>query len=114
MLSRSCRNTSRLMTARNSMMRSFGINCFKRTRLKSDDLGRLEIGASLQTRELRVADRGEDDAEERLADTGNAAQQQVARVHLPLFVLVVGGRNLRQQDDVGERLRRLVSDERLA
>ena len=30
------------------------------------------------------------------------------------FSLVVGGRNLRQQDDVGERLRRVVADQRLA
>src|SRR5256885_416480 len=38
----------------------------------------------------------------------------VAIVHLALFALVVGGRNLGEQDDVGERLRRVVADERLA
>ena len=49
-----------------------------------------------------------------LPTPGHAAQQQVAGVDLPLLVLVVGGRDLRQQDDVGERLRRVVADERLA
>ena len=82
--------------------------------LEADDFGRLQVGAALDARELGVADRGEDDAEERLADAGHAAQQQVAGVDLPLLVLVVGGRNLRQQDDVGERLRGVVTDERLA
>ena len=82
--------------------------------LEADDLGRLQVGAALDARELRVADRREDHAEERLADAGHAAQQQVAGVDLALLVLVVGRRNLRQQHDVGERLRRLVADERLA
>ena len=82
--------------------------------LEADDLGRLQVGAALDARELRVADGGEDDAEERLADAGHAAQQQVAGVDLPLLVLVVGRRNLRQQHDVGERLLGVVADERLA
>ena len=82
--------------------------------LEADDFGRLQVGAALEARELGVADRGEDDAEERLADARHAAQQQVAGVDLPLFVLVVGGRNFRQQHDVGERLRGVVADERLA
>ena len=82
--------------------------------LEADDLGRLQIGASLDARELRVADRREDDAEKRLADAGHAAQQQVAGVDLPLLVLVVGRRNLRQQHDVGERLFGVVADERVA
>ena len=82
--------------------------------LEPDDFGRLQIGAPLEPRELRVADRGEDHAEEGLADAGDAAQQQVAGVDLPLFLLVVGRRDFREQDDIGERLRRLVADERLA
>ena len=82
--------------------------------LKADDLGRLQVGAALEARELRVADRGEDDAEERLADARHAAQQQVAGVDLPLLVLVVGGRNLRQQHDVGEGLFGVVADEGVA
>ena len=36
--------------------------------LKADDFGRLQVGASLEPRELRVADRRENHAEERLAD----------------------------------------------
>ena len=36
--------------------------------LKADDFGRLQVGAALDARELGVADRGEDDAEKRLAD----------------------------------------------
>ena len=82
--------------------------------LKADHFGRLEIGASLEPGELRVADRREDDAEERLADAGHAPQQQVAGVDLPLLALVVGRRDFRQEHDVGQRLRRVVSDERLA
>ena len=49
-----------------------------------------------------------------LPTPGTPAQQQVAGVDLTLFLLVVGGRNLRQQDDVGEDLGLLVADERLA
>jgi hypothetical protein len=82
--------------------------------LKADDFGRLQVGAALQTHELRVADRGEDDAEERLADAGDAAQQEVAGVDLAVLLLVVGRRNFRQEDHVGERFRRIVADERLA
>ena len=74
--------------------------------LEADDLGGLQVGAALDARELGVADRRENDAEEGLADAGHAAQQQVAGVDLPLLLLVVGGRNLRQQHDVGERLGR--------
>ena len=77
--------------------------------LEADDLGRLQVGASLQADELRVADRGEDDAEERLADARHAAQQQVAGVDLSLLLLVVRGRNLRHQHDVGERLGGVVA-----
>ena len=47
--------------------------------LKADDLGGLQVGAPLEAGELRVADGGEDDAEERLADARHAAQQQIAR-----------------------------------
>ena len=49
-----------------------------------------------------------------LPTPGHAAQQQVAGVDLALFVLVVGGRDFRQQHDVGERLGRVVADQRLA
>ncbi len=82
--------------------------------LKADDFGRLEIGASLETRELGVADGREDHAEECLPDAGHAAQQQVARVDLPLLLLVVRRRDFRQQDDIGERLGGLVADQGLA
>ena len=82
--------------------------------LEADDLGRLQVGAALDARELRAADRGEDDAEKRLADARDAAQQQVAGVDLALLVLVVRRRNFRQQHDVGERLLGLVADERVA
>ena len=82
--------------------------------LEPDHLGRLQVGAALDACELGVADRREDDAEERLADARHAAQQEVAGVDLALLVLVVGRRNLGQKHDVGQRLRRLVSDERLA
>ena len=82
--------------------------------LEADDLGRLQVGAALQARELRVADRREDHAEKRLADARHAAQQQVAGVDLPLLILVVGGRDLRQQHDVGEGLFRFVADQRVA
>ncbi len=81
---------------------------------KPDDFGGLQVGAPLDARELRVADRRDDDAEERLADARHAPQQQVAGVHLALLVLVVRRRNLRHQHDVGERLFPLVSNERLA
>ncbi len=74
--------------------------------LEADDFGRLQVGAALQARELRVADGREDDAEERLADAGHAAQQQVAGADLALFLLVVGRGNFGQQDDVGELLGR--------
>ena len=82
--------------------------------LEADDFGRLQIGAALQPRELGVADGREDDAEERLADAGHAAQQEVAGVDLPLFGFVVGGRNLGEQDDVGDGLGGVVADQRLA
>ena len=82
--------------------------------LEADDFGRLEIGASLDAREPGVADRRENHAEERLANAGHASQQKVAGVDLPLFVLVVGGRDFRQQHDVGEGLGGFVSDKRLA
>ncbi len=79
--------------------------------LEADHFGRLQVGAPLEAREFGVADGGEDDAEERLADARHAAQQQVAGVHLTLFALVVGGRNFRHQDDVGEGLGGVVADE---
>jgi hypothetical protein len=82
--------------------------------LKPDDLRRLQIGAALNTRELGAADRGEDDAEECLADAGYAAQQQVAGVDLPLLVLVVRRRNLGEEHDIGQRLFRLIADESVA
>jgi hypothetical protein len=81
--------------------------------LKADDLGGLQIRAALQTRERRVADGGEDHAEERLADPGTPRSSRLPAVDLSLFVLVVGGRNLRQQHDVGERLLGVVADERV-
>src|SRR3989339_688765 len=79
--------------------------------LEADNLGRLKVGASLQPRELRVANRREDDAEEGLPDARDAAEQQVARVDLAMLVFVVGRRNLRQQDDIGQSLGGLVPDE---
>ena len=82
--------------------------------LKPDDLGGLQVGAPLKPRKLRVADRGDDHAEERLADTRHPSQQQVAGVHLSLLVLVVRRRNLRHQHDIGERLLPFVSDQGLA
>ena len=82
--------------------------------LEADDFRRLQVGASLDARELRVADRREDHAEEGLADTRHAAQEQVAGVDLPLLALVVGRRNFGKQDDVGQRFRGVVPDERLA
>ena len=82
--------------------------------LEADDFGRLQVGAALDARELRVADRGQNDAEERLPDAGHAAQEQVAGVDLPLFLLVVRRRNFRHQDDVGEGLGRVVADERFS
>ena len=82
--------------------------------LEADDLGGLQVGASLEAREAGVADGGEDDAEERLADAGHPAQQEVARVDLALFLLVVGGGNLRQQDDVGQNLGQVIADQGLA
>src|SRR5688572_31487876 len=53
-------------------------------------LFRSEIGTALDARELRVADCGKDDAEERFADAGHAAQQQVAGVDLAVGSLVIG------------------------
>ena len=106
----SSRMTSAEASGPNSVMNSPGRRV---DHLKADDLGRLQVGAALEARELRVADRREDHAEERLAHAGHAAEQQVAGVDLPLLVLVVGGRDLRQQNDVGERLFRLVADERV-
>jgi hypothetical protein len=47
--------------------------------LEADDLGGLQVGAPLDAGELRVADGGEDHAEEGLAHARHAAQQQVAR-----------------------------------
>ncbi len=82
--------------------------------LEADHFGRLQVGAALDARELGVADRGQDDAEERLADARHAAQQEVARVDLPLLLLVVGRRNFRQQHEVGQDLGLLVTDEGLA
>ena len=82
--------------------------------LEADDFGRLQVGAALDARELRVADGGEDDAEKRLPDARDAAQEQVAGVDLALLLLVVGRRDFRQQHDVGERLGGVVADERLA
>ena len=82
--------------------------------LEADDFGRLQVGASLDARELGVADRREDHAEERLADARHAAQQQVAGVDLPLLLLVVSGRNLRQEHDVGQDLGLGITDEGLA
>jgi hypothetical protein len=73
-----------------------------------------KVGASLDARELGIADRREDDAEERLADARHAAQQQVAGVDLPLLLLVVSGWNLRQEDDVGQDLGLGITDEGLA
>jgi hypothetical protein len=80
--------------------------------LEPDDLGRLQVGAPLQPHELRIADRRQDDAEKRLTDAGHAAQEQVAGVHLALLLLVVRGWDLRHQDDVGERFRSVVANER--
>ena len=82
--------------------------------LEADHFGRLQVGAPLEAGELGVADGGEDDAEERLADARYAAQEQVAGVHLTLLPLVVGGRDFRQQHDVGERFGGVVADQRLA
>src|SRR5688572_3916217 len=78
--------------------------------LEADDLRRLQIGAPLQPRELGVADRREDDAEERLAHAGDATEQQIAGVDLPLLILVVGRRYLGEQNDVRERFLGVVSD----
>src|SRR5262249_53684241 len=82
--------------------------------LKTDDFCRLQVRTSLETRELRVTDRGQNDAEERLSHARHAAQQEVAGVDLTLLVLVVSRRNLREQDDVCERFGGVVTDERLA
>ena len=49
-----------------------------------------------------------------LPTPGTPRKQQVAGVDLPLLVLVVGRRNLGEQDDVRERLGGVVTDERLA
>src|SRR5262245_42150233 len=69
---------------------------------------------TLQARELGVADRRQDDAEERLADARHPAEEQVARVDLSLLVLVVRGRDLGKKDHVGERLFGFVADEGIA
>ena len=61
--------------------------------LKTDDFGRLQVGTSLQSRKLGIADRGQDHAKEGLPHAGHAAQQQIARVDLPFLSLVVGRRN---------------------
>ena len=82
--------------------------------LEADDFGRLQVGAALDARELRAADRGQDHAEEGLADTRHAPQQQVAGVHLAALLGVVAGRDLGQQDDVRERFLGVVADERFA
>ena len=82
--------------------------------LEADHFGRLQVGASLQPHEFGIADRGQDDAEKRLADAGNAAEQQVARIHLALLLLVVRRRDLRHQDHVGQRLGGVVADQGLA
>ena len=82
--------------------------------LEADDFGGLQVGPALKPDELGVADGREDDAEERLADARHAPQQQVPGVDLPRLGLVVGRRNFREQDDVGERLRGVVADEGLA
>ncbi len=82
--------------------------------LEADDFGRLQVGPALDARELGVADRGENHAEKRLADARHAAQQEVAGVDLALLLLVVRGRNLRQEHDVGQDLGLLITDERLA
>src|SRR5262249_31746942 len=79
-----------------------------------DHFSRLQVRTSLEADEFRVADRGEDDAEKRLAHAWDAAQQQVAGVDLSLVSLVVGGRDFRHQHDVGECLRGVVADERFA
>jgi hypothetical protein len=82
--------------------------------LEADDLGWLQVGPTLEARELRAADRGQDDPEECLPDSRYASKQQVAGVDLALVVLVVRGRYFRQQDHVGERFLALVSHQRLA
>ena len=82
--------------------------------LKADDFGRLQVGPALDPGELGVADGGENHAEEGLADARNAPQEQVAGVHLPVLLLVVGRRNFREQDDVGEGFCRVVADKGLA
>jgi hypothetical protein len=82
--------------------------------LEADHLGRLQVGASLDARELGVADGRQDHAEERLAHARHAAQQQVAGVDLPLFFLVVGRRDLRQQHEIGQDFGLGVTDEGLA
>jgi hypothetical protein len=82
--------------------------------LEADDFRRLQVGASLQPRERRVADGGEDDTEKGLPDARHAAQQKVAGVDLPLLILVVGGRNFREQHDVGERFFGVVPDKGVA
>ena len=77
-------------------------------------LGRLQVGPSLQPREFRIADRGENHPEEGLPDPWHPSQQQVARVDLPRLILVVRGRDFRQQDDISQSFLGLVADQRLA
>jgi hypothetical protein len=61
-----------------------------------------------------LCSRGENHAEKCLADAWNTAQEEVAGVDLAVRFLVVRGRNLRQQHDVGQGLGCFVPDERFA
>ena len=81
--------------------------------LEPDDLGRLHVGPALDAGELRVADRRQDDAEEGLADAGDAPQQQVAGVDLALLLLVVGRGNFGEENDVRQDLGEVVSHQGL-
>ncbi len=82
--------------------------------LEADHLGRLQVGAALDAGELGVRDGRQDHAEESLAYARDAPDEQVAGVDLPVLLLVVGGRDLRQQHDVGQGLGRFVADQGLA
>jgi hypothetical protein len=82
--------------------------------LEPDDFGGLQVGPALQPREFGVADGRQNHPEEGFTDTGHPAQQQVAGVDLTVLVLVVGGRNLREEHDVGERLLGCVPDQGVA
>jgi len=73
--------------------------------LEADDFGRLQVRAPLNAHEFGVADRREDDAEERLADARDAR----ATAGLPALTwrcsfIVVRGRDLRHQHDVWRAL----------